>query len=156
MIKIDVFIEENSWKKYISNPKKFLQKKIKIIKDIIPFLKNKNIVFSILLTGNKKIKSLNKKYRNKNKTTDVLSFPFYEKKELKNKIFKDKETYLGDLILNYYKIKKNSKKDFIADFNKLCVHGFLHLLGHKHYKNKDFKKMNKLENIMLRKIQNNQ
>ena len=129
---------------------------MKIIKDIIPFLKNKNIVFSILLTGNKKIKSLNKKYRNKNKTTDVLSFPFYEKKELKNKIFKDKETYLGDLILNYYKIKKNSKKDFIADFNKLWVHGFLHLLGHKHYKNKDFKKMNKLENIMLRKIQNNQ
>tara|TARA_B100000686_G_C16756812_1_gene956069 strand:+ start:1517 stop:1987 length:471 start_codon:yes stop_codon:yes gene_type:complete len=156
MIKIDVFIEENSWKKYISNPKKFLQKKTKIIKDLIPFLKNKNIVFSILLTGNKKIKSFNKKYRNKNKTTDVLSFPFYEKKELKNKIFKDKETYLGDLILNYYKIKKNSKKDFIADFNKLWVHGFLHLLGHKHYKNKDFKKMNKLENIMLRKIQNNQ
>ena len=83
-------------------------------------------------------------------------FLFMKKKSLKKKIFKDKETYLGDLILNYYKIKKNSKKDFIADFNKLWVHGFLHLLGHKHYKNKDFKKMNKLENIMLRKIQNNQ
>ena len=83
MIKIDVFVQEKKWKKYISNPQKYLKSKTKNIKNLIPFLKNKKIVFSILLTGNKGIQNLNKKFRNKNKTTDVLSFPFYKQEELK-------------------------------------------------------------------------
>ena len=70
--------------------------------------------------------------------------PEFNKKE-------SKDVYLGDIILNFYKInKKNSKKDF----NRLWVHGFLHLLGYKHYKNKDFYKMSKLENQILNKIEN--
>ena len=170
MIKVDVFIQEEKWKKYIVNPQKYLNNKTKKIKNLIPFLKNKKIVFSVLLAGNREIKNLNKKFRNKNKTTDVLSFPFYKnvmernwtmdvnfrhdrlKKnhpEFKKKELKD--VYLGDIILNFYKInKKNSKKDF----NRLWVHGFLHLLGYKHYKNKDFYKMSKLENQILNKIKN--
>ena len=154
MIKIDVFVQEKKWKKYISNPQKYLKSKTKNIKNLIPFLKNKKIVFSILLTGNKGIQNLNKKFRNKNKTPDVLSFPFYKQEELKKKISKNNNAYLGDVILNYYKIHKRKKKDFLTDFNKLWIHGFLHLIGYRHHRNKDFYKMNKLENKILNKIKN--
>ena len=106
------------------------------------------------MTGNYQIKNLNKKFRNKNKTTDVLSFPFYHECELRKKIKKNNDIYLGDVILNYYKINKVKKENFIYEFNKLWVHGLLHLIGHKHYKNKDFKKMNKLEIKIINKIQN--
>jgi len=170
MIKVDVFIQEEKWKKYIVNPQKYLNNKTKKIKNLIPFLKNKKIVFSVLLAGNREIKNLNKKFRNKNKTTDVLSFPFYKNVMERNWTMdvnfrhdrlkknhpefnkkESKDVYLGDIILNFYKInKKNSKKDF----NRLWVHGFLHLLGYKHYKNKDFYKMSKLENQILNKIKN--
>ena len=170
MIKVDVFIQEEKWKKYIVNPQKYLNNKTKKIKNLIPFLKNKKIVFSVLLAGNREIKNLNKKFRNKNKTTDVLSFPFYKNVMERNWTMdvnfrhdrlkknhpefnkkESKDVYLGDIILNFYKInKKNSKKDF----NRLWVHGFLHLLGYKHYKNKDFYKMSKLENHILNKIKN--
>jgi len=154
MIKVDVLIQEKKWKKYIVNPQKYLKNKINKIKNLIPFLKNKKVTFSVLLAGNRDIKNLNKKFRNKNKATDVLSFPFYQSQELKKKIRKNKDTYLGDIILNYYKIHKLKKRDFIAKFNKLWIHGFLHLVGHKHYKNKDFYKMSELENEILNKIQN--
>ncbi len=154
MIKVDVFVQEKKWKKYISNPQKYLKNKIKNIRYLIPLLKNKKIVFSILLTGNRGIQNLNKKFRKKNKTTDVLSFPFYKKEELKRKIKKNKGAYLGDIILNYYKIRKIEKMDFVKEFNRLWIHGLLHLIGHKHYRNKDFYKMNKLENQILNKIQN--
>ena len=55
--------------------------------------------------------------------------------------------------MNFYKI---NKKNFKKDFNKLWVHGFLHLLGHKHYKNKDYYKMHRLEKLILKKINENE
>ena len=154
MIKIDVLIKEKKWKKYIANPKNYLKNQTRKIKNLIPIIKNKKVAFSVLLTGNEQIKNLNKKFRNKNKTTDVLSFPFYKEYELKKKIKKHNDIYLGDVILNYYRVSKRKKKDFIYKFNKLWVHGLLHLIGHKHYLNKDYNKMNRLENKILNKIQN--
>ncbi len=153
MIKIDVYVQEKKWKKYITNPHKYLKNKTNKIKNSIPLLKNKNAVFSLLLTGDKKIKKLNKKFRNQNRTTDVLSFPFYNDYELKKKIKKKNNIYLGDVILNYYKFNKLNKNDFLEKFNKLWIHGFLHLVGHKHKKDKDFKRMSKLENRIFNKIE---
>ena len=65
----------------------------------------------MLLSNTKEIKKLNSKFRKKNKSTDVLSFPFYNKKNLKKKIKNEKEIYLGDIIINLNKIrsKKNMK-----------------------------------------------
>ena len=106
----------------------------------------------MLLSGNKEIRQLNKKFRKKNKSTDVLSFPFYTKKNLKNKLKKEKEIYLGDIIVNFNKISKANLKDFKLEFNKLWIHGLVHLFGHKHNKEKDFKKMLKVENDYLKYI----
>ena len=140
MIKIDVFVKDRNWKKYISNPKRHLKSRLKYINNSIQFIKNNKINFSILLAGSNEIKRLNKKFRKKDKITDVLSFPNYKNLNLKK--IKKKDIYLGDLILNFYKI---DKKNFKKEFDKLWIHGFLHLLGYKHYKNNDYYKMRRLE-----------
>ena len=150
MIKVDVFIKNKNWKQKISNPSKYLNSKAKYLDNSISFLKNKNVSFSIQLSGSKEIKQLNKKFRKKNKTTDVLSFPYDYLNKIKK--LKKKDIYLGDIILNFYKIKK---KNFEENFNKLWIHGFLHLLGHKHKKNSDYKKMYELEKLIFNKIKKN-
>ena len=81
---------------------------------------------------------MNKKFRKKNKVTDVLSFPYYSSNEIKNRLKKRDNIYLGDVALNLYKI--TNLKNFRKEFNKLWIHGFLHLMGYKHYRNSDFYK----------------
>ncbi len=153
MIKIDVFVKDKNWKKYISNPAKYLKDKVKFINSSILFNK-KYINFSILLAGNKEIKMLNNKFRKKNKTTNILSFPFYKRNEIKKKIKNEDRIYLGDIILNFYKIKKKARKnEFEKEFNKLWIHGLLHLLGYQHDTNKNFYKMRKLENRIFKQTE---
>ena len=63
---------------------------------------------------------------------------------------KENEIYLGDIIINLNKV--NSKKNlklFKLEFDKLWIHGLVHLFGHDHKKEKDFKKMNKIEKDYL-------
>ena len=150
MIKIDVFIKDKNWKKYISNPNKYLNKLAKKI-NLNIFSKSKSVNFSIRLTGNKEIRNLNKKFRKKNKTTDVLSFPYYDPSEIRLKLKLNKTIYLGDIVINLYKIDKRKIK-FESEFNKLWVHGLVHLLGYKHYKNKDFFEMMKIENKIIKQL----
>ena len=98
----------------------------------------KKISFSLLLSNNKTIKKLNKEFRNKNKSTDILSFP------INRKIKISKQTYIGDIIISYNFIDK-PKSQKIVNFKekliKIFIHGFLHLLGFNHIKNIDYKKM---------------
>ncbi len=114
MIKIDVFIQNKNWKNYISNPSRYLKTKAKIINNSIKSIKNKKVNFSVLLAGNKEIKTLNKKFRKKNKITDVLSFPYYKSVDIKN--LKKRNIYLGDVILNFYKIDKKILKKILIDY----------------------------------------
>ena len=121
----------------------------------IAILKKNKLNFTLLLSGDSEIKKLNKKFRKKNKITDVLSFPFYEKKMLDRVIRKQKKTiYLGDIIINLNEIIKESKKqDFVTAFDKIWVHGLTHLLGYRHKSNRDFSLMQKLENKIIKFIQ---
>ena len=151
MIKINVIVGNKSWKKYIKNPKIYIKNRIKLLNNSSNFFKNKDIYFSLLLSGSQEIKVINKKFRKKNKITDVLSFPFYEKKEMKD-FFKKKTTfYLGDIIINLDKIKNksNNKKNIQIEFDKLWIHGLTHLLGYRHRFNKDYGKMKKIEKIFF-------
>ena len=153
MIKIDVILENKYWKKHLKDPNKFIKKKVRLLNKKNKIFKKNHFLCSLLLSNNKKIKTLNSKFRNKNKSTDVLSFPFYEKEDLKRLIAKEKIIYLGDIIINLDKIKnKKDKLKFLIEFNKLWIHGLLHLFGFKHYRNKDFKKMNRTEKKYLNYI----
>ena len=74
MIKANVISGYLNWNKIIKKPNDYLNKKLKILSKA-PSFKKKNHEFSLLLTNDKQMKYLNLKFRKKNKTTDVLSFP---------------------------------------------------------------------------------
>jgi len=140
MISIDVVSDNNLWNKKIKK-KVFFNTLVKLFPKKYRFI-GKKINLSVLLSDNKNIKKLNKSFRNKNKSTDVLSFPFEKKLNLK------KNTYLGDIVISYTFMnnpKNISNLDFKDKVTKIFIHGFLHLLGHDHVKLKDFKKMNQQE-----------
>ena len=145
MIKANVITKNLSWYRYIKNPNSYIDRKIKKLNNKNKKLK-KSVYFTLLLSGDKEINYLNRKFRNKNKATDVLSFPFYTKKELDKRLINEKEIYLGDIIINLNKIKDKKKlKNFKTEFNDLWIHGLVHLFGHDHKKDKDFLKMKKIE-----------
>ena len=150
MTKVNVEINFKLWVKKIKSPKKYLNYRLKKVFKILPILKKKNISFTILLTNSSNMKKLNKKFRNRNKTTDVLSFPYLFIKRLGSI---KKNMYIGDIALCYEIINARSDKGkFSLEFDKAWIHGFLHLLGYNHIKNKDFYKMNNIENKILNKI----
>jgi len=151
MIKINVEVNSKSWHKKIKNPKKYFSKKLKKISQIVKFFKGKNITFTILLTSSLNMKRLNKKFRNQNKSTDVLSFPFLSSNNLK--FIKQKKLYIGDMATSYEIINSRTKKNnFLLEFDKAWVHGLLHLIGYNHIKNQDYSKMNKIEKRILNSI----
>ena len=150
MIRINIISRNKNWSRYINNPQNFFKTKISKFNKKFKKYKKKIVFFTLLLSDDIEIKNLNKKFRKKNKTTDILSFPFYNKKDLKIKLKKEKEIYLGDIIINFNKIENaNSKSKFLSEFNKLWVHGLAHLLGYDHKKNSDFNKMIKFEKKIL-------
>ena len=151
MIKINVEINNKSWHKKIKNPKKYLSKKLKKISKIVKFFKGKNITFTILLTSSLNMKKLNKKFRNRNKSTDVLSFPFFPPNNLM--LIRQKKIYIGDIAVSYDIINFRSKKNnFLLEFDKVWVHGLLHLIGYDHIRNRDYYKMKKIEKRILNSI----
>ena len=138
MIKANVIIGHYQWKRKIKNPNNYFKNKLKRILKI-PFFRKKKQEFSIFLTNNKEMKNLNYKFRKKNKTTDVLSFP------LKNK------NYIGDIAISFEIINKRSKKtNFFLELDKMWIHGYFHLIGYDHKKIDDYKKMLKKENAVLK------
>ena len=142
MIKANVISDHSSWKRVIKRPSEFLNRRLKILSRA-PSFKNKNHEFSILLTNDKQMKDLNHKFRNKNKTTDVLSFPL--------KIKDKKKIYIGDIAISYEIVKERAKKsNFSLEFDRMWVHGYLHLVGYDHKKNSDFNIMVRKEKLILK------
>jgi probable rRNA maturation factor len=141
MIKVDIISENNLWSKKIKKKDFFFNSLVNSFPKKYRFI-NKKVSLTILLSNNKNIKRLNKKFRNKDKPTDVLSFPSEKKLNIK------KNSYLGDIIISYdlmNKPKTLSNLDFKSKVTKIFIHGFLHLLDYDHIKLKDFKKMIKEE-----------
>ena len=142
MIKANVILDYSKWRYKIKNPNIYFKKKLQKL-STIPSFKNKNQEFSILLTNSKKIRSLNYKFKKKNKQTDVLSFPTQN-------VFKN-NSYIGDIAICFEILNKRSKtSNFFLEFDKMWIHGYFHLIGYDHKKLKDFKKMSKKENLVLK------
>ena len=137
MISVDVVSESNLWGKKIKREDIFFNTMVRFFPKKYRFVKKK-VSLTILLSNNKNIKRLNNKFRNKNKSTDVLSFPSEKKINIK------KSPYIGDIVISYdfmNKPKALSASEFKNKVAKIFIHGFLHLLGYDHIKLKDFKVM---------------
>ena len=150
MINVEVLVESSQWRKIVKSPKKLILKTIKSFPKKYRFI-NKRAHISLLLTNNKKIKYLNKKFRKKNKATDILSFPNFNNKNLKKNI-KNKDFYLGDIAISHEEFVKKNKFEFENGFLKIFIHGFLHLLNFNHKLNKDYKIMNSAEKEIFHKV----
>ena len=151
MINAEIVIDNVNWKKKLKNIDLFINKVLKNFPKKYQF-NGKKVILTVLLSNNKKIKQLNKKFRKKDKPTDILSFP------LGKKISKS-ITYLGDIIISYDFINKPKSLNIFQFKDKLAkifIHGFLHLVGFDHIKVSEFKKMNKEElkiyNLVKKKI----
>jgi probable rRNA maturation factor len=100
---------------------------------------NKNL--SIALVGQGRIRELNKRYRGKNRATDVLTFP-------------NKEIGLGEIVICLREVKKNTKRfssAFEKELARVSIHGILHLLGYDHEKSEtEAKKMEEKQNYYLK------
>tara|TARA_Y100000741_G_C18149603_1_gene516633 strand:- start:467 stop:925 length:459 start_codon:yes stop_codon:yes gene_type:complete len=137
MISVDIVSNEKNWSKKIKKKEVFFHSICKSFPRKYQFI-NKKISLTLLLSNNKCIKKLNKQFRNKNKATDILSFPFQKKIKLK------KKSYIGDIIISYNFMDKPKKQEIKLFRNKVIktfIHGFLHLLGFDHNKFKDYKEM---------------
>ena len=172
MIKVNVEINNRSWRKEIKTPKKYFNKKLKKINlQVSKLIKqqrghlfktkrrmvNNKIIFNILLTDSLNMKRLNKQFLRKCKSTDVLSFPNYYTENLYKRIdlmtAKSEEIFLGDIAIDYEIINSRRKgNNFLLEFDKVWIHGLLHLLGFDHKRNKDYFKMNRLEKRFLNLI----
>jgi len=87
---------------------------------------------SIAIVGDRKMRELNKKYRNLDKTTNILSFPLAEGEQTK---LPTDITRIGDIIISYpMVIKEAAKEELLVDdrVEELIQHGMLHLLGLHH------------------------
>ena len=153
MISVNVILENKLWGKKIKKPHIFFNELSRNFPKKYQFI-NKKVFLTVLLSNNKIIKKLNKSFRKKNKSTDILSFPC-EKKPFKKKVI-----YLGDIIISYdfmNKPKSLSNFQFKDKVLRTFIHGFLHLLNYDHIKLKDFKKMSKEEegiyNFVNKKIE---
>ena len=151
MINAVIVIDNVNWKKKLKNTDLFINKILKSFPKKYQF-NGKKVILTVLLSNNKKIKQLNKKFRKKDKPTDILSFPFGKK-------ISKSIVYLGDIIISYDFINKPKSlniSQFKDKLAKIFIHGFLHLVGFDHIKISEFKKMNKEElkiyNLVKKKI----
>lgn len=155
MVKVNLVIEHKNWKSRYPKVNLFLKKSIKKI--LLSIFSSRDLSFemSILLTETKNMKSLNKKFRKINKDTDILSFPAEKKDFYKKDLKLKRKIYLGDIALSYQYIEAIVKKQNISFddyFKKMLVHGVLHLIGYEHDSFKKYKKMNLLEQKIIRNI----
>lgn len=79
---------------------------------------------------------LNSQFRGKKKTTDVLSFPQYN---YLKEIPLDREVIIGDIVINLKAAIRQAEEYGIGNYEeirRLLIHGFLHLLGYDHERNR--------------------
>lgn len=107
---------------------------------------------SLVFVSEGEIRRLNKKYRGKNKATNILSFSFSGEKE---KIFNSERDYLGEVFVCLKYAKQEAKKygwSLEKNLARLIIHGLLHLYGFDHKTLINQKKMENLEDIIMRKL----
>ena len=143
-IQTNFFCKSNHWSKRMLKIKEIVKNIIKI--NELNFKKNNSYILNLIFVDDKKIKNINKIYRKKNKTTDVLTFVNL----IKNN--KNKNELYCDIFFSAETIKQDAKKnllDFYDHITHLIIHCFLHVNGYDHKKKSEFLKMKKLEEKIL-------
>ena len=144
--------------KIVFNGYFYKNEKLKVTQAVKIFSENfkisRNFHFTVHSLNESESKKLNKKTFNKNKPTDVLSFPLYNDIEAINQLDKNMYEDMGDMFICRNVIKKNAEiydKDFVEELQYIVIHGLLHLIGYSHEKND---KLKTYESKLMKKIWN--
>ncbi len=117
-------------------------------------IENKNLYVNVVLTDSKNIKTINREHRGIDKETDVLSFPMYERGEVK-KLKLEQEDILGDMVISLEKVRENAEEyghGFKRELAYMVVHSFYHLMGYDHIEDMDKQEMRQKEEFILNKL----
>ena len=145
---------KNTQRKIAVNTRKVIGDSEKMLKA----LGYESFDFGIWFTTNQTIRRFNKKYRNTNKPTDILSFPYHYnlKPGEKIKVAGPDDKNLGDLIISLEYVKVNAKKTWNRSFDEhltaLIAHGIAHLLGYDHITDNESELMQKIEKKLRKAI----
>ena len=144
--------------KIVFNGYFYKNEKIKVTQAVKIFSENfkisRNFHFTVHSLNQSESKKLNQKTFNKNKPTDVLSFPLYNDIEAINELDKSMSEDMGDMFICRNVIKKNAEiynKDFVEELQYIVIHGLLHFIGYSHEKND---KLKTYESKLMKKIWN--
>ena len=134
---ITLVVEDQNWRSH-----RGIQTRVKQVADAARKAVKLKGDFTILLADDKKLRALNRDFRDKDKPTNVLSFP-------------GGDAYAGDIAIAYGVTRKEAKesdKGFADHVTHLVINGVLHLAGYDHERSKDAKVMEPLETRILAKL----
>lgn len=117
-------------------------------------LLDSKLYISVILTNADEIQRMNKEFRKIDKTTDVLSFPMYERDEISN-LNKEIEEPIGDIVISVERVRKQAKEyehSFERELAYMLVHGFYHILGYDHMEELERKEMRAKEETILNRL----
>ncbi len=152
-IKIERDINSDKWMRYPGAiDEGYLNK---VICQAITFSKYgdlfKEVELSIILTDSQEITEINKKWRGKDKPTNVISIQVEAFSDTKNNSY----VFLGNIILSIEQIEEEAQKankEFIDHYTHLIVHGTLHLMGYDHHTEGEAADMESTEIRVLKKF----
>ena len=102
---------------------------------------------NVIVTNDRVMRQLNRRYRGKDKTTDVLSFSYLENGTT--------EGAAGDVFISHQTLSRDARRIGVAPEDlalRIVVHGFLHVLGYDHETNADASRMERRERTLLRRV----
>lgn len=151
---LNINIEENAWIEEVTDVAALSQQVFDVvIKQLDPaLLQDKQLVINVELNNDSTIKELNKEFRNQDKATNVLSFANIDDDEFFEQIENMTEVELGDIIIAFQTMKKESLElsiSFQDHYIHILIHGILHLLGYDHIKEDEAQEMETLEITLL-------
>lgn len=156
---VDILVKSHNWSSIDFNIHEHCNKIMEIvISHVLCELKSDKVVeVSLLLADDKILNDLNKEYRNKDKPTNVLSFPCHKNslEEIKNNYENNDHLFLGDIAISFERIINESleqEKVFLEYFSHILIHGLLHLFGYDHIQDKDAKVMEELEAKIMKQM----
>lgn len=121
-----------------------------------PLLANPRLLASLLFTSDEEVHTLNREWRERDKPTNVLSFPMLEREELEELTPVGPPAMLGDIALAYATCAREAEEKSVsleAHATHLIVHGLLHLAGHDHVtSDEQAEAMERLEAAILAKL----
>ncbi len=121
-----------------------------------PLLANPRLLVSLLFTSDEEVHTLNREWRERDKPTNVLSFPMMQSEELEDLAPDGPPAMLGDIALAYATCAREAAEKGVsleAHATHLIVHGLLHLAGHDHVdSDRQAEAMEQLETAILAKL----